>query len=109
MPPSATSRSAQSRSVTYAILSTLTKVSYFHDSIVSISQDAYIHFRFTGDVSFGGAMQEMEREGRESTAHSPVIAKDFLKEAKLPGPGHPSRFRSFHDVVGDPILYLYRS
>ena len=82
---------------------------YFLGSIVNVSQDSEVHFKYIQSACRTGQLKEVERICRESNAYEPEKVKNFLKEAKLtdqlPLIIVCDRFNFVHDLV----LYLYQN
>lgn len=82
---------------------------YFLGSIVNVSQDADVHFKYIQSACRTGQLKEVERICRDSNAYEPEKVKNFLKEAKLtdqlPLIIVCDRFNFVHDLV----LYLYQN
>lgn len=82
---------------------------YYLGSIVNVSQDALVHFKYIQAACRTGNVREAERICRESTYYDPEKVKNFLKEAKLsdqlPLIIVCDRFNFVHDLV----LYLYHN
>lgn len=82
---------------------------YYLGSIVNISQDGLVHFKYIQAACRTGNVREAERICRESTFYDPEKVKNFLKEAKLsdqlPLIIVCDRFNFVHDLV----LYLYHN
>ncbi|KAI8886497.1 clathrin heavy chain [Backusella circina FSU 941] len=82
---------------------------YYLGSIVNVSQDPLVHFKYIQAACRTGNVREAERICRESTYYDPEKVKNFLKEAKLsdqlPLIIVCDRFNFVHDLV----LYLYHN
>ncbi|KAH8693658.1 clathrin heavy chain [Talaromyces proteolyticus] len=82
---------------------------YYLGSIVNLSEDPEVHFKYIEAATTMGQMTEVERICRESNYYNPEKVKNFLKEAKLteqlPLIIVCDRFNFIHDLV----LYLYRN
>ena len=82
---------------------------YYLGSIVNLSQDPEVHFRYIQAATRSGQIREVERICRESNFYNPEKVKNFLKEAKLsdqlPLIIVCDRFGFVHDLV----LYLYQN
>ncbi|RCH95010.1 hypothetical protein CU098_001694, partial [Rhizopus stolonifer] len=82
---------------------------YYLGSIVNVSQDGLVHFKYIQAACRTGNVREAERICRESTYYDPEKVKNFLKEAKLsdqlPLIIVCDRFNFVHDLV----LYLYHN
>ncbi|KAE9393463.1 clathrin heavy chain [Gymnopus androsaceus JB14] len=82
---------------------------YYLGSIVNLSTDPEVHFKYIQAATRTGQIREVERICRESNYYNPEKVKNFLKEAKL-GDQLPliivcDRFDFVHDLV----LYLYQN
>ncbi|KAF7731429.1 hypothetical protein EC973_000237 [Apophysomyces ossiformis] len=82
---------------------------YFLGSIVNVSQDPLVHFKYIQAACRTGNIREAERICRESNYYDAEKVKNFLKEAKLsdqlPLIIVCDRFGFVHDLV----LYLYHN
>ncbi|KAL7270849.1 Clathrin heavy chain [Rhizina undulata] len=82
---------------------------YYLGSIVNISEDPEVHFKYIQAATKCGQFSEVERICRDSKFYNPEKVKNFLKEAKLteqlPLIIVCDRFNFIHDLV----LYLYQS
>ncbi|KAI8065286.1 hypothetical protein BC940DRAFT_334946 [Gongronella butleri] len=82
---------------------------YYLGSIVNMSQDPLVHFKYIQASCRTGNLREAERICRESDYYDAEAVKNFLKEAnlsdKLPLIIVCDRFNFVHDLV----LYLYRN
>ncbi|KAN0075665.1 hypothetical protein V8E54_006935 [Elaphomyces granulatus] len=82
---------------------------YYLGSIVNLSEDSEVHFKYIEAATLMGQITEVERICRESNYYNPEKVKNFLKEAKLteqlPLIIVCDRFNFIHDLV----LYLYRN
>ena len=82
---------------------------YYLGSVVNLSQDQDVHFKYIQAASRSGQFSEVERICRESNYYNPEKVKNFLKEAKLPNQLPLiivcDRFNFVHDLV----LYLYQN
>ncbi|KAI9865995.1 MAG: hypothetical protein M1813_001962 [Trichoglossum hirsutum] len=82
---------------------------YYLGSIVNLSEDGDVHFKFIEAATKIGQFSEVERICRESQFYNPEKVKNFLKEAKLteqlPLIIVCDRFNFIHDLV----LYLYQN
>lgn len=82
---------------------------YYLGSIVNLSEDSEVHFKYIEAATLMGQFTEVERICRESNYYNPEKVKNFLKEAKLteqlPLIIVCDRFNFIHDLV----LYLYRN
>lgn len=82
---------------------------YYLGSVVNISEDSEVHFKYIQAATRTGQIREVERICRESNHYNPEKVKNFLKEAKLsdqlPLIIVCDRFGFVHDLV----LYLYQN
>jgi clathrin heavy chain len=82
---------------------------YYLGSIVNLSEDPEVHFKYIEAATAMGQITEVERICRESNYYNPEKVKNFLKEAKLteqlPLIIVCDRFNFIHDLV----LYLYQN
>ena len=82
---------------------------YYLGSVVNLSQDQDVHFKYIQAACRSGQFSEVERICRESNYYNPEKVKNFLKEAKLPNQLPLiivcDRFNFVHDLV----LYLYQN
>ena len=82
---------------------------YYLGSVVNLSEDQDVHFKYIQAACRSGQFSEVERICRESNYYNAEKVKDFLKEAKLSNqlPLIPvcDRFNFVHDLV----LYLYQN
>ncbi|KEI41487.1 uncharacterized protein L969DRAFT_58574 [Mixia osmundae IAM 14324] len=82
---------------------------YYLGSVVNISEDSEVHFKYIQAATRTGQVREVERICRESNFYNPEKVKNFLKEAKLtdqlPLIIVCDRFGFVHDLV----LYLYQN
>ncbi|KAI9810581.1 MAG: hypothetical protein M1826_003503 [Phylliscum demangeonii] len=82
---------------------------YYLGSIVNVSQDPEVHFKYIEAATKTGQLTEVERICRESNFYNPEKVKNFLKDAKLteqlPLIIVCDRFNFIHDLV----LYLYQN
>ncbi|GJE98267.1 clathrin heavy chain [Phanerochaete sordida] len=82
---------------------------YYLGSVVNLSQDPEVHFKYIQAATRTGQIREVERICRESNFYNPEKVKNFLKEAKLsdqlPLIIVCDRFGFVHDLV----LYLYQN
>lgn len=82
---------------------------YYLGSVVNLSEDPEVHFKYIQAATRTGQLREVERIVRESNAYNPEKVKNFLKEAKLqdqlPLIIVCDRFNYVHDLV----LYLYQN
>lgn len=82
---------------------------YYLGSIVNLSEDPEVHFKYIEAATKMGQFTEVERICRDSNHYNPEKVKNFLKEAKLkeqlPLIIVCDRFNFIHDLV----LYLYQN
>lgn len=82
---------------------------YYLGSIVNLSTDSEVQFKYIQAATRTGQIREVERICRESNHYNPEKVKNFLKEAKLqdqlPLIIVCDRFGFVHDLV----LYLYQN
>ncbi|KAI9336615.1 hypothetical protein DFJ73DRAFT_646661 [Zopfochytrium polystomum] len=82
---------------------------YYLGSVVNLSQDKEVHFKYIQAACRTGQFKEVERICRESNIYDPERVKTFLKEAKLqdqlPLIIVCDRFGFVHDLV----LFLYQN
>ncbi|KAJ4370510.1 Clathrin heavy chain [Neocucurbitaria cava] len=81
---------------------------FFLGSIVNVSEDPAVHFKYIEAATTTGQLNEVERICRESNYYDPEKVKNFLKEAnlteQLPLIIVCDRYNFIHDLV----LYLYK-
>lgn len=82
---------------------------YYLGSVVNLSEDPEVHFKYIEAATKMGQTTEVERICRDSNYYNPEKVKNFLKEAKLkeqlPLIIVCDRFNFIHDLV----LYLYQN
>ena len=82
---------------------------YYLGSIVNLSEDPDVHFKYIEAATKMGQFTEVQRICRDSNHYNPEKVKNFLKEARLteqlPLIIVCDRFNFIHDLV----LYLYQS
>jgi clathrin heavy chain len=82
---------------------------YYLGSIVNVSEDADVHFKYIEAATKMGQFNEVERICRDSNSYNPEKVKNFLKEANLPEQLPLiivcDRFNFVHDLV----LFLYQN
>lgn len=82
---------------------------YYLGSIVNVSEDPEVHFKYIESATKMGQFTEVERICRDSNHYNPEKVKNFLKEAnlteQLPLIIVCDRFNFVHDL----ILYLYQN
>jgi clathrin heavy chain len=82
---------------------------YYLGSIVNLSEDPEVHFKYIQAATRTGQIREVERICRESNSYNPEKVKNFLKEAKLADPLPLIIVCDRFDFVHDLILYLYQN
>jgi clathrin heavy chain len=82
---------------------------YYLGSIVNLSQNPDVHFKYIESATKIGQYNEVERICRDSTAYNPEKVKNFLKEAKLPEQLPLIIVCDRYNFVHDLILYLYQN
>ncbi|KAG9304457.1 hypothetical protein G9A89_020021 [Geosiphon pyriformis] len=81
---------------------------YYLGSIVNLSTDPDVHFKYIqAGVKFG-QYKEVERICKESRYYDPEKVKNFLKEAKLQDQLPLIIVCDRHDFVHDLVLFLYQ-
>ncbi|KAI6784810.1 clathrin heavy chain-like protein [Emericellopsis cladophorae] len=82
---------------------------YYLGSVVNVSEDPDVHFKYIEAATKMGQFNEVERICRDSTSYNPEKVKNFLKEARLPEQLPLiivcDRFNFVHDL----ILFLYQN
>lgn len=82
---------------------------YYLGSVVNLSEDPEVHFKYIEAATKMGQLTEVERICRDSNYYNAEKVKNFLKEAKLteqlPLIIVCDRFNFIHDLV----LYLYQN
>ncbi|KAH9852080.1 clathrin heavy chain [Lenzites betulinus] len=81
---------------------------YYLGSIVNLSQDQEVHFKYIQAATRTGQIREVERICRESNFYNPEKVKNFLKEAKLTDQLPLIIVCDRFDFVHDLVLYLYQ-
>ncbi|GBB89855.1 hypothetical protein RclHR1_01670006 [Rhizophagus clarus] len=81
---------------------------YYLGSIVNLSTDPDVHFKYIQSAVKTGQIKEAERICRESNYYDPEKVKNFLKEAKLPDQLPLIIVCDRFDFVHDLVLYLYQ-
>ncbi|CAJ0847478.1 14890_t:CDS:10, partial [Entrophospora sp. SA101] len=81
---------------------------YYLGSIVNLSTDPDVHFKFIQAAVKIGQTKEVERTCRESQYYDPEKVKNFLKEAKLQDQLPLIIVCDRFDFVHDLVLYLYQ-
>ncbi|KAF8998593.1 clathrin heavy chain 1 [Cyathus striatus] len=82
---------------------------YYLGSIVNLSTDPEVHFKYIQAATRTGQIREVERICRESNYYSPEKVKNFLKEAKLSDQLPLIIVCDRFDFVHDLVLYLYQN
>lgn len=78
-------------------------------SVVNLSQDSEVHFKYIESATRTGQIREVERICRESNYYNPEKVKNFLKEAKLSDQLPLIIVCDRFDFVHDLVLYLYQN
>ncbi|KAL1407009.1 Clathrin heavy chain [Vanrija albida] len=82
---------------------------YYLGSIVNLSTDPEVHFKYIQAATRTGQIREVERIARESNYYNPEKVKNFLKEAKLSDQLPLIIVCDRFDFVHDLVLYLYQN
>lgn len=82
---------------------------YYLGSVVNLSQDSEVHFKYIEAATRTGQIREVERICRESNYYNPEKVKNFLKEAKLSDQLPLIIVCDRFDFVHDLVLYLYQN
>ncbi|KAL4062457.1 hypothetical protein V8B97DRAFT_1869752 [Scleroderma yunnanense] len=82
---------------------------YYLGSIVNLSEDPEVHFKYIQAATRTGQIREVERICRESNYYNPEKVKNFLKEAKLQDQLPLIIVCDRFDFVHDLVLYLYQN
>jgi clathrin heavy chain len=82
---------------------------YYLGSVVNLSQDPEVHFKYIQAATRTGQIREVERICRESNHYNPEKVKNFLKEAKLSDQLPLIIVCDRFDFVHDLVLYLYQN
>ena len=82
---------------------------YYLGSIVNLSQDPEVHFKYIQAACRTGQIREVERICRESNFYNPEKVKNFLKEVKLQDQLPLIIVCDRFDFVHDSVLYLYQN
>jgi len=82
---------------------------YYLGSVVNLSQDPEVHFKYIQAATRTGQIREVERICRESNFYNPDKVKNFLKEAKLTDQLPLIIVCDRFDFVHDLVLYLYQN
>lgn len=82
---------------------------YYLGSVVNLSQDQEVNFKYIQAATRTGQIREVERICRESNYYNPEKVKNFLKEAKLSDQLPLIIVCDRFDFVHDLVLYLYQN
>ncbi|KAI0065620.1 clathrin heavy chain [Artomyces pyxidatus] len=82
---------------------------YYLGSVVNLSEDPEVHFKYIQAATRTGQIREVERICRESNFYNPEKVKNFLKEAKLADQLPLIIVCDRFDFVHDLVLYLYQN
>ncbi|KAI0044509.1 clathrin heavy chain 1 [Auriscalpium vulgare] len=82
---------------------------YYLGSIVNLSEDPEVNFKYIQAATRTGQIREVERICRESNFYNPEKVKNFLKEAKLADQLPLIIVCDRFDFVHDLVLYLYQN
>ncbi|EIW79173.1 clathrin heavy chain 1 [Coniophora puteana RWD-64-598 SS2] len=82
---------------------------YYLGSIVNLSEDPEVHFKYIQAATRTGQIREVERICRESNFYNPEKVKNFLKEVKLQDQLPLIIVCDRFDFVHDLVLYLYQN
>ncbi|CAK9779753.1 clathrin heavy chain [Cutaneotrichosporon oleaginosum] len=82
---------------------------YYLGSIVNLSEDPEVHFKYIQAATRTGQIREVERICRESNYYNPEKVKNYLKEAKLSDQLPLIIVCDRFDFVHDLVLYLYQN
>ncbi|KAJ1034690.1 hypothetical protein NDA13_000947 [Ustilago tritici] len=82
---------------------------YYLGSVVNLSTDPEVHFKYIQAATRTGQIREVERICRESNYYNPEKVKNFLKEAKLSDQLPLIIVCDRFDFVHDLVLYLYQN
>lgn len=82
---------------------------YYLGSVVNLSTDPEVHFKYIQAATRTGQVREVERICRESNYYQPEKVKNFLKEAKLTDQLPLIIVCDRFDFVHDLVLYLYQN
>mmetsp|Transcript_6616 Transcript_6616/g.19405 ORF Transcript_6616/g.19405 Transcript_6616/m.19405 type:complete len:1731 (-) Transcript_6616:203-5395(-) len=80
---------------------------YYLGSVVNVSEDAFVHFKYIQASCMLGQFKEAERVCRDSNIYVPEEVKEYLKGAKLPDPRPLIHVCDRHDFVDELTEYLY--
>ncbi|ORY30240.1 hypothetical protein BCR39DRAFT_530157 [Naematelia encephala] len=81
---------------------------YYLGSVVNLSEDPEVHFKYIQAATRTGQIREVERICRESNFYNPDKVKNFLKEARLSDQLPLIIVCDRFDFVHDLVLYLYQ-
>lgn len=82
---------------------------YYLGSVVNLSEDPEVHFKYIQAATRTGQIREVERICRESNYYNPEKVKNFLKETKLSDQLPLIIVCDRFDFVHDLVLYLYQN
>ncbi|KAG8732481.1 hypothetical protein FRC12_019252 [Ceratobasidium sp. 428] len=82
---------------------------YYLGSVVNLSEDPEVHFKYIQAATRTGQIREVERICRESNFYNAEKVKNFLKEAKLQDQLPLIIVCDRFDFVHDLVLYLYQN
>ncbi|KAF8340017.1 armadillo-type protein [Cantharellus anzutake] len=82
---------------------------YYLGSVVNLSQDSEVHFKYIQAATQTGQIREVERICCESNYYNPEKVKNFLKEVKLSDQLPLIIVCDRFDFVHDFVLYLYQN
>ncbi|KAL8349464.1 hypothetical protein RB598_005038 [Gaeumannomyces tritici] len=82
---------------------------YYLGSIVNLSEDADVHFKYIEAATKMGQFNEVERICRDSNYYNAEKVKNFLKEAKLTEQLPLIIVCDRYNFVHDLVLYLYQN
>ncbi|CAO1618767.1 unnamed protein product [Sympodiomycopsis kandeliae] len=82
---------------------------YYLGSVVNLSTDPEVHFKYIQAATRTGQIREVERICRESNHYNAEKVKNFLKEAKLSDQLPLIIVCDRFDFVHDLVLYLYQN
>ncbi|KAF8327533.1 armadillo-type protein [Cantharellus anzutake] len=82
---------------------------YYLGSVVHLSQDSEVHFKYIQAATRTGQIREVERICCESNYYNPEKVKNFLKEVKLSDQLPLIIVCNRFDFVHDFVLYLYQN
>ena len=80
---------------------------YYLGSIINLSEDPEVHFKYIQAATCTGQLRKVERIYRESNFYNPEKVKNSLKEAKLANELSLVIVCDRFDFVYDLVLYLY--